>query len=111
MWHTWVVRLELTQFDADAYALARTVEVLASSYTGEVAPPDTIYLLNTSSSAFLVVMNPQSIKAHSYTLCFHRVLTGFFLTHRDIQLILCCTPRDDKLEGSQMASNLAATAC
>jgi hypothetical protein len=101
----------MTQFDADAFALVRTAEILASSYTSEVAPPLTIYVFNSSSPAMQAVKNPRSIKAHSYTLRFHRALTSFFLTHRDIHIILCWAPKDDELEGSRMASNLATAAC
>jgi hypothetical protein len=110
-WHLWVAGMELTQFDADAYALARTAEVLALSYMNEVAPPLTIYMFNRSSLAIQAVKNPRSIKAHSYALCFHKALTAFFLSHRDIHIILCWAPRDDELDRSRMASNLAATAC
>jgi hypothetical protein len=110
-WHQWVAGLELMQFDADAYGLARTAEILASSYTDGVAPPLTIYIFNSSSPAFQVVKNPRSIKAHSYALHFHKALTTFFLSHRDVHILLCWAPRDDELEGSRMASNLASGAC
>jgi hypothetical protein len=110
-WHQWVAGSELTQFNADAFALARTAEVLASSYTDEVAPPLSIYLFNLSSPAIQVVKNPRSIKAHAYALRFHKVLTSLFLTHRDVHIILCWAPRDNELEGSRMASTLAAAAC
>jgi hypothetical protein len=33
MWDKWLIGLELTQFDTDAYALARMAEVLAVSYS------------------------------------------------------------------------------
>jgi hypothetical protein len=110
-WHQWVAGSELTQFDADVHALARMVEVLASSYTSGVAPPLTIYIFNSSSLALQVVKHLRSLKAHSYALCFHKVLTSFFLTHRDVHLVLCWAPKDDELEGSRMASNLATAAC
>jgi hypothetical protein len=38
--HNWVIGTDLTQFDADAYVLARAAEVMAQCYTAEVAPPD-----------------------------------------------------------------------
>jgi hypothetical protein len=110
-WHSWVAGSELTQFDADAFALARTAEVLASSYSNGVAPPLTVYLFNSSSPAIQVVKNPRSIKAHAYALCFHKALTTFFLSHRDVHIILCWAPRDDDLEGSRLASFLATGAC
>jgi hypothetical protein len=63
-WHLWAAGSELTQFDADAFALAQTAEVLASAYSDGVAPPLTIYLFNASSPAIQAVKNPWSIKAH-----------------------------------------------
>jgi hypothetical protein len=110
-WHSWAAGSELTQFDTDAFALARTAEVLASSYSDGVAPPNTIYLFNSSSPAIQAVKNPRSIKAHSYALCFHKALTTFFLSHRDVRIILCWAPRDDELEGSRLACYLATGAC
>jgi hypothetical protein len=110
-WHQWVAGSELTQFDTDAYALARTAEILASSYTDRVAPPLTIYVFNSSSPALQAVKNPWSIKAHSYVLRFHKALTNLFLSHRDVHIVLCWIPGDDELEGSWMASTLAAAAC
>jgi hypothetical protein len=47
--HDWVIGTELTQFDTDAYVLARAAEVLAQCYTKEVAPPISIYMFNLSS--------------------------------------------------------------
>jgi hypothetical protein len=110
-WHLWVAGTELTQFDTDAYTLARTAEVLALSYMNEVAPPLTIYVFNRSSPAIQAVKNPRSIRAHSYALRFHKALTAFFLSHRDVHIILCWAPRDDELDRSRMASNLATAAC
>jgi hypothetical protein len=110
-WHQWVAGSELMQFDADAYGLARTAEVLASSYMHGVALPLTIYIFNSSSPAIQAVKNPRSIKAHSYALHFHKALTTLLLTHRDVHIFLCWAPRDDELEGLRMASNLAARAC
>jgi hypothetical protein len=110
-WHSWAAGSDLTQFDADAFALARMAEVLASSYSDGVALPITIYIFNPSSPAIQAVKNPRSIKAHAYALRFHKALTTLFLTHRDIHIILCWAPRDNELEGSRLASFLAAGAC
>jgi hypothetical protein len=111
MWHSWAAGSELTQFNANAFALARTAEVLASSYSNGVAPPLTIYIFNPSSPAIQAVKNPRSIKAHAYALRFHKALTTLFLSHRDVHIILCWAPRDDELEGSRLASYLATGAC
>jgi hypothetical protein len=109
--HDWVIGMELTQFDADTYMLARAAEVLAQSYTAEVAPPSSIYFFCASSLALQAVQNTWSIKAHSYALRFRTVLTTFFSTHKGVHLVLCWAPKDNKLEGDQMARSLAAPAC
>jgi hypothetical protein len=64
--HDWVIGMELTQFDADAYVLARVAEVLAQCYTLEVAPPLRIFFFCSSLPALQAVQNPRTIKAHAY---------------------------------------------
>jgi hypothetical protein len=108
--HNWVIGLILTQFDADAYVLARAVEVMAQCYTTEVAPPDHIYFFCSSSLALQAVMNPRSIKAHSFVLRFHHALTTFFSLHRG-HITLCWAPKDDSLEGNWLAHSLASQVC
>jgi hypothetical protein len=100
-----------TQFDADTYVLARAAEVLAQCYTPEVAPPTIIYLFCSSSPALQAVQNTRSIKAHSYALRFHKVLTTFFNTHDGTRIVLCWAPKDDSLEGNWLARSLAIRAC
>jgi hypothetical protein len=109
--YDWMIGSELTQFDADAYVLARAVETLAQCYTQEVAPPLCIFFFCSSSSAMQAVLNTGSIKAHSYALRFHKALTLFFSIHREVQLVLCWAPKDDDLEGDWMARSLATAAC
>jgi hypothetical protein len=93
--HNWVIGSELTQFNADAYVLARAAETLAQCYTQEVAPPLCILFFCSSSPALQAVQNTGSTKAHSYTLRFHKALTTFFSVHREVQLVLCWAPKDD----------------
>jgi hypothetical protein len=109
--HDWVIGTELTQFDADAYVLARAAEVLAQCYTSEVAPPLRIFFFCSSSPALQVVQNPRTVKAHTFALRFHKALTTFFSNHCNVHLVLCWAPKDDNLEGDRMARSLAATAC
>jgi hypothetical protein len=108
--HDWVIGTDLTQFDADAYVLARVAEVLAQCYTTEVAPPNSIYLFCASSPALQAVLNPRSIKAHSFALRFHHALTTFFSTHRGC-ITLCWAPKDNSLEGNWLARSLASQVC
>jgi hypothetical protein len=109
--HDWVIGTELTQFDTDAYVLARAAEVLAQCYTAEVAPPLHIFFLCSSLLALQAVQNPRTVKAHTFALRFHKALTTFFSIHPEVHLVLCWAPKDDDLEGDQMARSLAATAC
>jgi hypothetical protein len=79
--HSWTISSELTQFDADAFALAHSVETLAEYYTEEVQPPVNFFLLSNNASALQAVKNPRSTKAHAAALCFHKVLTLLTLQH------------------------------
>jgi hypothetical protein len=107
----WLARGNLTQFDTDAYALARTAEEITHTYTDEVPPPDNIFIISNSASALQAVQNPHPIKAHSSALRFHRALTIFTLRHSHISFYLVWSPADSDLEGFQVASTWAATAC
>jgi hypothetical protein len=108
--HDWVIGSDLTQFDADAYVLARAAEVMAQCYTAEVAPPTHTYVFCASSPALQAVQNPRSIKAHSFALRFHHALTTFFSLH-DGHITLCWAPKDDSLEGNWLARSLASQVC
>jgi hypothetical protein len=107
----WSARGNLMQFDADAYVLARVAEEITHTYTDEVPPPDNIFIISNSASALQAVKNPQSIKAHSSALCFHRALTTFTLHHSHISFYLVWSPADGDLEGYRMASTWAAAVC
>jgi hypothetical protein len=63
--HSWTIGSELTQFDADAYVIARTAETLAEYYTEEVSPPVNFFLLSNNALALQAVKNPRSTKAHA----------------------------------------------
>jgi hypothetical protein len=108
--HNWIIGSDLTQFDADAYVLARAAEVMAQCYTAEVAPPEHTYFFCTSSPALQAVRNPRSIMAHSYALRFHHALTTFFSLHNG-RITLCWAPKDDSLGGNWLARSLASQAC
>ena len=64
----WTISSELTQFDVDAAAIAKAVEVMTSYYTHKRAPPANIFLFSNNLSAIQAVKNPQSQKAHAYVL-------------------------------------------
>jgi hypothetical protein len=83
---------------------------MAQCYTLEVAPPDHTYLFCSSSPALQAIMNPRSIKAHSFALRFHHVLTTLFSYHKG-HITLCWAPKDDSLEGDWLARSLASQVC
>ena len=64
----WTMGSEATQFNVNAFALAKAAEVLASTYVEGVAPPQVIYIFSTDNSALQAIRNPRSIKAHSVTV-------------------------------------------
>jgi hypothetical protein len=107
----WSAGGNLTQFDADAYALARMAEEITHTFTDEVPPPNNIFIISNSASALQVVQNPHSIKAHSSALRFHHALTLFTLRHSHVSFYLVWSPADGDLEGFQMASTWASAAC
>ena len=54
----WTMGSEATQFDVNAFALAKAAEVLASTYTEGVTPPQVIYIFSTDNSALQAIRNP-----------------------------------------------------
>jgi hypothetical protein len=108
--HSWTIGSELTQFDADAYAIARTAETLAEYYTEEVQPPVNFFLLSNNASALQAVKNPRSVKAHEAALRFHKALTLLTMRHRQVSYFLVWAPADDSLEGHNLAVEAAKQA-
>jgi hypothetical protein len=108
--HSWTIGSELTQFDADAYAIARTAETLAEYYTEEVQPPVNFFLLSNNASALQAVKNPRSVKAHDAALRFHKALTLLTMRHRQVSYFLVWAPADDSLEGHNLAVEAAKQA-
>ena len=106
----WTMGSEATQFDVNAFALAKAAEVLASTYVEGVTPAQVIYIFSTDNSALQAIRNPRSIKAHSHCIRFHKALTTFFLSHRDVRLILAWSPKNDDLRSDLLARTLAAEA-
>ena len=106
----WTMGSEAMQFDVNAFALAKAAEVLASTYVEGVAPPQVIYIFSTDNSALQAIRNPRSIKAHAHCIRFHKALTTFFLSHRDVRIILAWSPKNDNLRSDLLARTLAAEA-
>ena len=101
---------EVTQFDARVCALAMAGESLAERYGEGTAPPPVIYIFGADNSALQAIRNLRSLKAHSFCVRFHKALTTFFLTHRDMRLILAWSPKNEELYPDRLARELAAKA-
>jgi hypothetical protein len=108
--HSWTIGLELMQFDADTYAIARMAETLAEYYMEEVQPPVNFFLLSNNASALQAVKNPRSVKVHVAALCFHKALMLLTLRHHQVSYFLVWAPADDSLEGHNMAVEAAKEA-
>ena len=108
----WTISLDLTQFDADAAALAKAVEVLSEFYCaiGAPPPPSNIFILTASSSAMQAVKNLRLTKAHSFAMRFHYVLTKFFLLFTKVSLTVIWAPLDITLDRSRLVSFIAEEA-
>jgi hypothetical protein len=108
--HSWTIGSELTQFDADAFAIARTAETLAEYYTEEVQPPVNFFLLSNNASALQAVKNPRTTKAHAAAIRFHKALTLLTLRHRQVSYFLVWALSDVSLEGHNTAVEAAKEA-
>ena len=107
----WTIGSELTQFDADAAAIAKAIEeVVRFHLSSDSAPPSIIYLLSDNSSAIQAVKNPRSKKAHSYAVRFHNALTAFYLRFSGTTIVLTWAPADDELVGHNLACYIASEA-
>ena len=107
----WTIGSELTQFDADAAAIAKAIEeVVRFHLSSDSAPPSIIYLFSNNSSAIQAVKNPRSKKAHSYAVRFHNALTAFYLRFSGTTIVLAWAPADDELEGYRLAGYIASEA-
>jgi hypothetical protein len=107
----WTYGEGVTQFDADAFSVAKMAQALAMFYTEDRPPPDNVFILCPSAPALQAVKNPRSKTAHSHALMFHQSLTSLCLRHRNTEFFLVWTPVDDELEGQNIARDMAREAC
>ena len=107
----WMVGSEVTQFDANCFALAKAAECLATTYTADIDCPPVVYFFSSDNSVLQTIRNPRSTKAHSFCVHFHKALTTFFLSHRDIRLVLAWSPKNDALALDLLTRNCAVEAC
>ena len=107
----WMVGSEVTQFNTNCFTLAKAAECLAKTYSAELDCPPVVYVFSSDNLALQAICNPRSIKAHSSCIHFHKALTTFFLSHRDIRLVLAWSPKNDDLALDLTTRNCAAEAC
>jgi hypothetical protein len=74
---SWCMGVEVTQFDVDVFALAKTAEWLVSYYT-TVVPPTDIYILSGNHSALQFITKADSLVNQRAALLFKDSLTTFF---------------------------------
>jgi hypothetical protein len=74
---SWCMGVEVTQFDVDVFALAKTAEWLASYYT-TVVPPTDIYILSGNNTALQFITKADSLVNQQAALLFKDSLTLFF---------------------------------
>jgi hypothetical protein len=77
MERSWCIGVEVTQFDVNVFALAKTAEWLASYYT-TVVPPTDIYILSGNNSALQFITKANSLVNQRAALLFKDSLTTFF---------------------------------
>ena len=107
----WTVGSEVTQFDANCFALAKAAECLNTTYAADSDCPPIVYFFSHDNSALQAICNPRSVKAHIHCIRLHKALTTFFLTHRDVRLVLAWSPKNDDLSLDLLAHQNAAEAC
>jgi hypothetical protein len=90
---SWCMGVEVTQFDVDVFALAKTAEWLVSYYT-IVVPPTDIYLLSGNHSALQFITKADSLVNQRAALLFKDSLTTFFSkeANRDTRFHLVWAP-------------------
>jgi hypothetical protein len=106
----WTIGSELTQFNVDAFAIARSAETLANFYTAEALPPVNFFLLSNNALALQAVKNLRSIKAHAAAIRFHQALTLLTLCCSQISIFLVWAPSDNTSPGYILAQDSALAA-
>ena len=90
----WSVGEGLLQFDVDVEALAKAGEYLNVWFLDERPPPLIRYIFFSNVSALHVISNPQSKSHQDAVIHFHKALTLFTMSHRDIQIVLTWSPKN-----------------
>jgi hypothetical protein len=112
---SWCMGVEVTQFDVDVFALAKSAEWLASYYTN-VVPPTDIYLLSGNHSALQFITKADSLVNQRAALLFKNSLSTFFSIqeNRDTRFHLVWAPvsrkraQDNKARAKVMEAILVA---
>jgi hypothetical protein len=104
MERSWCMGVEVTQFDVDVFALAKTAKWLASYYT-TVVPPTDIYLLSGNHSALQFITKADSLVNQRAALLFKDSLTKFFSSqdNQDTRFHLVWAPVSRKRAQDNMA--------
>jgi hypothetical protein len=110
---SWCVGTEMSQFDVDMMALARTAEWIVSYYTTRAVPPSDIYILSNSLASLQAITNTRHLESQQAVLLFHKSLSFFFSLQdfRDTTVHLVWAPVHRKRKQDTRARSRALEAC
>jgi hypothetical protein len=110
---SWCVGTEMSQFDVDMMALARTAEWIVSYFTSRAAPPSNIYILSNSLASLQAITNTRHLESQQAVLLFHQSLTTLFSSQdfRDTTVHLVWAPVHRDRKQDTRARSRALEAC
>jgi len=88
---TWCLGTEVTQYNVDLFAIAKTAEWLSVEYSHAPAPRS-VYIISGNDSALRHITNTRSHDNQTKLLTWHRALTTFFSSHGDTSITLIWSP-------------------
>jgi hypothetical protein len=111
--HSWCVGTEMSQFNVDMMALARTAEWIVSYYTTRAVPPSDIYILSNSLASLQAITNTHHLESQQAMLLFHKSLSFLFSSQdfRDTTVHLVWAPVHRDRKQDTRARSQALEAC
>ena len=98
------------QFNVDVEALAKAGELLNVWFLAERSPPLVIYIFSSNTSALRIITNPRTKSHQDASICFHKALTLFTLSHRHVWVVLTWSPKNNNLHFDLRMRTLVAEA-
>src|SRR6266702_1568506 len=107
---SWCLGMEVTQHDVDLFAISKATKWLAAEYSHAPAP-QLVYIISSNDSALCHITNTRSHDNQTKLLTWHRTLTTFYSTHRDMSISLVWTPVCQSRTQDSGARRAALQAC